>query len=98
MKNNFFQVAAGASLLLLSAGFFVRSFDQAYAAPSPEHFLQNGTNTTGKFQMCLSTFVTNDGTTNSRVLVWDTQTGTSTYYKNEGNGFEKSSSQLPAKP
>jgi hypothetical protein len=60
MKNKFFQVCAGISMILLAAGFFVRSFSPAIAAPLQQ------TSGVGTYQMALN---------GTEILVWNTTTG-----------------------
>ena len=49
MKSKFFKVSLGVSIILLSAGFFIRSIDVAHAAQSPA--LQQETENVGKYMM-----------------------------------------------
>ena len=79
-------------MVLLAAGFFIRSFEKANAAPTPETFLQQSTNKVGKYMMIMN----DDG---GSVLVWDTETGKSMYYGVSNGKFNTESRyQLPEKP
>lgn len=79
MKNRFLQISIGITLMLFGAGFFVRSFSNANAAPSPKTFLTEGTNQIGKYMMSQQV-VTLGEYRYYYFLVWDTETGKSKYY------------------
>ena len=92
MKNKFLSLSIGVTMMLLAAGFFIRSFNLATAAPAPETFLQQSTNKIGKYMMVMN----DDG---GSVIVWDTETGKSRYYGVSGGVFNTTSRyQLPEKP
>lgn len=76
MKNRFLNICIGASILLLSAGFFVRSISTADAAPSPENFQDAGTNKIGKY--AFQVMQDNEGRLNA--VIMDTETGKSKFY------------------
>lgn len=102
MKNKFLNVCLGLSAILLSSALFVRSFSTAKAEelPAPQHFMAEGGNKTGKYQMMMSRVAYNDGTSNVRIMVWDTETGRSVYWRinPEDNGWTKMGDQLPSNP
>jgi hypothetical protein len=52
MKTKFFQISLGISLMLFAAGFFVRSFATANAAPATLKNIQQSTNA-GTYQFCM---------------------------------------------
>lgn len=92
MKNKILSVSTGVTMILLATGFFIRSFNQANAAPTPETFLQQSNNKTGKYMMIMN----DDG---GSVLVWDTETGKSMYYGVTGGKFNTESRyQIPENP
>ena len=92
MKNKFLQISIGISIIMLSLTFLLRSINHADAAPPVEKFLSEGTNTIGKYQMNM--VITSTG--NANVLVWDTETGKSTYYY-YSSGWKKAEG-LPDSP
>ena len=81
-------------MILLSAGFFIRSIDVMHASPSPEIFFQQGTNKIGKYSMA---FVMNTQNWKA-VIVMDTETGKSKIYNEGSSGFKLNSVQLPENP
>jgi len=82
MKNKFLQIAMGTSMLFITAGFFVRSFNTVQAAPAPEKFLQANSNSIGKYMILQLPVHTGDGTAGfGRLLVLDTETGKSKIYR-----------------
>jgi hypothetical protein len=92
MKNKFLQISFGVSMMMLSAGFLIRSVSTAEAAPTPEKFVAEGTNKLGKYMMTMST---DDG--HPTVIIWDTETGKNKYYENYDT-WRESGDQLPAIP
>lgn len=99
MKSKFLQISIGISLMLFASGFFMYSIQSAKAEmPAPESFIAQNVSTIGKYQMALAIVPEPDGLSSTRVIVWNTQTGKSTYYRNGGKGWEKHSAQLPASP
>ena len=81
-------------MILLAAGFFIRSTDTAHAEPGPENFFQQGTNKIGKYMIITV------GSYSNVLLVWDTETGKNQsyiYYDQTGK-CEKYSANLPEKP
>jgi hypothetical protein len=98
MKNKFLQISIGISIIMLSAGFLIRSISPSQATPGPEKFLAEGVSKIGKFQMSFTYAVFPDGTAVQRALVWDTETGKSVYYRNDDAGWVKQDNQLPANP
>ncbi|MFL5751955.1 MAG: hypothetical protein ACJ76F_00995 [Bacteroidia bacterium] len=75
----FMQICIGISIILLSGGFFLRSMNQANAAPALPGKLQQSTGSIGKYQMCANTVTVGDKFF-QYVLVWNTETGQSKYY------------------
>jgi hypothetical protein len=98
MKNKFLLISIGVSMMILSTAFLIRSISPANASPTPDKFISEGTNSVGKYQMTLTFSVFSDGSTATRALVWDTETGKSVYYRNDTNGWVKQDFQLPASP
>lgn len=98
MKNKFLSICIGVGILFLTGGFFIRSINTANAAPSPERFIEEGTGKIGKYQMDVSSG------THERLIVWDTETGESTYYEYTGSMYGKAAkwikgeAQLPMNP
>jgi hypothetical protein len=70
-ENNFLQTCFGISMVILAAGFFVRSFSPAKAGPVaiPEHM------TAGKFQVAIV-----QSTGSIKLVMWSTETGASKLY------------------
>ncbi len=104
MKNKFLQISLGISLVLFSLAFFIRSISTAQAAPSSERFINEGTNTIGKYTLTFLSYdyVENNGTESAarRVIIMDTETGKTIYYGlNDGDdGWKKMGDQLPENP
>ncbi len=98
MKNKFLQISIGISMMMLCAGFLIRSINPSQATPGPEKFLDEGVNKIGKYQMIFTYNVFPDGTAVQRALVWDTETGKSVYFRNDDAGWVKQDKQLPANP
>lgn len=98
MKNKFLQISFGVCLILFAAGFFVRSFSAASAAPTPEKFINEGTNEIGKYQMTTVTQYTMGA--DPMVLIWNTESGESAIYQfyNGSKTWKKKDTQLPASP
>jgi hypothetical protein len=98
MKNKFLSISIGITLMLFGTGFLVRSIVPAQAAPSPERFVEEGTTKIGKYMMAVSS-----GNSNG-IIVWDTETGASTYYEHtpsaysKGPKWVKDEAQLPMDP
>jgi len=88
MKNKFLTVCAGISMIIVAAGFLVRSFGTAHAAP----LLPPGA---GKYQMSIS-----GGNELISVLIWNSETGQSKLYQAGYNQKEAKvyNCQLPANP
>ncbi|MBA4323040.1 MAG: hypothetical protein C0408_09515 [Odoribacter sp.] len=82
-------------MILLAAGFFMRSFNSAQAGrQSPDGFQQKGTNIAGKYQACLVI----DGTAYNALII-DTETGKSAFYSGCLNAkWQLSPNQLPSNP
>ncbi len=95
MKTKFLSYCLGASAVLFSLGFLIRSVAPANAAPTPAEFIEQGTNKIGKYMMLQSPETTNYY---ESILVWDTETGTSTRYMRKTDGYVKASQQLPTSP
>lgn len=90
MNNKFLQATLGIAAIIFAAGFFIRSISPAQAAPTPQEFLEEGTNKIGKYQMALG--VANDpDQIYYNILVWDTETGKSQFY-----GFNRSAQEWTA--
>lgn len=109
MKNKFLNICIGTGILFVSAGFFVRSINLANAAPSPKQFIEEGTNKIGKYMMSHSISSGGHGGSNSDddiggIIVWDTETGESTYYtfipayNGSPDEWKQSKAQLPKSP
>ena len=101
MKNKFLQISIGVSMMLLAGGFFVRSISTANAAPpSPKEFVAEGTNQIGVYQMNFYQGLNSQGSDQYSILVWNTQTGKSTwyYYDYTAKDWVPSTKQLPANP
>ena len=83
------------SLILLAAGFFMRSFNSAQAGKqSPDGFQQKGTNIAGKYQACL----VSEGTAYTALII-DTETGKSAFYLGSWNAkWQLWPTQLPDNP
>ena len=99
MNNKFLQGTLGIAAIIFAAGFFIRSIAPAHAAPTPEEFLEEGTNKIGKYQMSLG--IANDpDQIYYNILVWDTETGKSQFYGYSRTTAEWSawSVNLPAVP
>jgi hypothetical protein len=84
MKNKFLNISIGVTMMLLGAGFFVRSIKSAEAMPAPESFIDEGTSSIGKYMMQM---YTNPGDPGRRYgIVWNTETGKSRgYYSQAGS-------------
>lgn len=72
MKSVFLNASLGLSAALFAFGFLVRSFGTAEAAPSKERYATPNLHKVGKY-MVMKVF-------DKDLLVWDTETGKSTYY------------------
>jgi hypothetical protein len=94
MKNKFLSASIGITMMLFGAGFFVRSFSVANATPTPESFLQAGTNTIGKYRIEM---VYDSWKYDVFVVIWNTETGKTAFYKSNGSKVEKIAS-LPENP
>lgn len=85
----------GLAAIIAAIGFFVQTTTPAVAdAP-------NNTYSTGKYQMCISSFVTHDGDVAWHILTWNTETGQSNFYygnKREGIVEAVGKYQLPTNP
>jgi hypothetical protein len=98
MKNKFLSISIGVTLMLFGTGFLIRSIVPAQAAPSPERFMEEGTNRIGKYEMAISS-----GNPNG-IIVWDSETGASTYYEYMSSAYGKApkwvkgEAQLPVDP
>jgi hypothetical protein len=79
MKNKFLNISIGVTMMLLGAGFFVRSITSAHAAPTPQEFVEQSTNKIGKFMF--QVYMDGD---HRYALVWDTETGKSKSYHDIG--------------
>lgn len=97
MKTKFLSYCLGVSAVLFSIGFLIRSVAPANAAPSPEEFIQQGTNQIGRYMMSISP---ETPSTYELVFIWDTETGASAKYikNNTTKVYDKSAIQLPQKP
>lgn len=93
MKTKFLSVSLGVAMILLAAGFFIRSFNTANAAPKPERFLTEGTSKIGKYSIS----VVPSGSA-IIAIVLNTETGVSeTYsYTSYSKPWDKLPQQLPA--
>lgn len=95
MKNKFLNISIGVTIMLLGAGFFVRSIQTANASPSPEQFIEEGKSTIGKYQLAVAALP--DG--GSKVVIINTETAETVYYaKESGMEWEKVRFQIPANP
>lgn len=98
--NSIFKLCIGISAVILSIAAFNFSISHANAAPpSPEEFIQAGTDKIGKYQMTMAVASQNDKTMWA-ITVYDTETGHArTYYDNTSMSFGPSfniSSTSPA--
>lgn len=93
MKSKFLSVSMGVAMILLSAGFFIRSFNTAEASPKPEKFLTEGASKIGKYSICTSVVGQN-----IIAIVMNTETGHSEAYtySNYTTPWTKLAQQLPA--
>lgn len=99
MKNKFLQVSAGVTMMLLGAGFFVRSFNTVQAAPTPQMFQEAGTNKIGKYQIALTSYDSKNYGLKVCAIIWDTETGASIQYlQSHDNVWSKRDNQLPSRP
>lgn len=98
MKNRFLQFTIGISLVICSVAFLLRSIQPAHAEPTPQEFIDEGSNSIGKYQITFQ--VANDPeTVYFYAIVYNTQTGASTIYgrnTNTGGPWEAWTNQLPA--
>lgn len=87
-SNDFLKVSLGITAIVLALTAFNFSITTANAEPpSPQEFIQSGTDKIGKYQMSMSV-ATHDDKTMWAVIVWDTETGQSrTYYNNTSMSF-----------
>jgi hypothetical protein len=87
-SNDILKVSLGIAAVVLAFSVFNFSITPAIAAPpSPQEFIQAGTDKIGKYQMSMSVATQNDKTMWA-VIVWDTETGQSrTYYDNTSMSF-----------
>ena len=81
-------------MILLATAFFIRSIDTAHATPTPQNFLQQGTNKIGKYAMA---FVMNSQNWKA-VIIMDTETGKSKIFNEGSEGFKPNAAQLPENP
>lgn len=82
MKNKFLQISCGIAVVIFSVAILIRSFQPAQAAPAPQEFIQNGTNSIGKYQMTMQ--VANDpDAVYFYAVIWNTETGESTIYNRD---------------
>jgi hypothetical protein len=95
MKTKFLSACLGVAAVICSVAFLIRSASPANATPTPEEFVQQGTDKIGKYQMMLSA---ENASYYEIVFIWDTETGTSTRYVKKPTGYEKATLQLPASP
>lgn len=95
MKTKFLSACLGVAVVLFALGFLIRSVQPAQAAPTPEMFVEGGTNKIGKYMMLMSPETANYY---ESVLIWDTETGSSIRYSRKASGYEKATQQLPAAP
>lgn len=87
-SNDILKVCAGIASVVLAFAAFNLSIAPANATPpTPQEFIQAGTDKIGKYQMSMSV-ATQDDKTMWAVIVWDTETGQSrTYYDNTSMSF-----------
>jgi hypothetical protein len=90
MKSRFLQVCIGVSMVLLSAGFFVRSATSANAAPATKTLMPTAEGQTGKY---ILTFLKDGNETYTYMT--DTETG-KTYFLDSKAG--KWTTGIPAIP
>jgi hypothetical protein len=82
--NSILKVCLSISALILSATAFSFSVQPAHAAPTPQEFIEEGTSKIGKYQMSMA--AVNDGDKVMwAVIVYDTETGISETYYDQGN-------------
>jgi hypothetical protein len=98
MKSKFLQICTGISMVICSIAFLALTTQPSTAAPAPQEFIDAGTNKIGKYLMSLSTTTDANGLY-FNVIVWDSETGKSTFYKRTGaEEWAPSKFQLPAQP
>lgn len=98
MKSTFIQICTGVSMVICSLALLALSSQSSIAAPSPKEFIEAGTNKIGKYEMSLSTTTDANGLY-FNIIVWDTETGKSKFYKRTGaEEWAESKFQLPAQP
>ncbi|MFM2018438.1 MAG: hypothetical protein RL007_2094 [Bacteroidota bacterium] len=87
-SNDILKVCAGIATVVLAFAAFNFSIAPAHATPpTPQEFIQSGTDKIGKYQMSMSVATQGDKTMWA-VIVWDTETGQSrTYYDNTSMSF-----------
>jgi hypothetical protein len=93
MKNKFLSVSIGVAMMLLGAGFFIRSFYAVNAAPTSKNLMQQETNKIGKYQACLTDY------SGIHALIINTETGETKYYILHNIGWSSlDMKQIPANP
>ncbi|MCK6638757.1 MAG: hypothetical protein L6Q81_01635 [Bacteroidia bacterium] len=98
MKSTFFQICAGISMVICSLALLALTTQPSTAAPTPQEFIDAGTSKIGKYQMSLSTTTDANGLY-FNVIVWDSETGKSKFYKRTGaEEWGESKFQLPTQP
>lgn len=87
--NSILKICLGISAIILSVTAFNFSIHTAHAepVPTPEEFVQEGTNKIGKYQMSMAAI--HNGDINMwAVIVYDTETGAAkTYYDKASSTF-----------
>ena len=92
--NSILKVCLGLSAIVLSATAFNLSTHTANAAPTPQEFIEEGTNKIGKYQMSMTAVPVGDQI-NWSVIVWDTETGTNETYYDKGSAAFGPSFNIP---
>lgn len=84
--------------MIFAIAFLIRSISPAHAAPTPEAFIDEGTSKIGKYMMSIASG------SPERLIVWDSETGESSYYEYVGSAYGKAprwikgEAQLPMNP
>lgn len=98
MKSRFLSISIGITLMLFGAGFLIRSIQPANAEPTPQAFVDEGTNKIGKYMF--QVFLDGEGRRNA--VIMDTETGKSKYYDygyhNGGYSFTEYEKAFPDNP
>lgn len=85
--NSILKICLGISAIVLSVTAFNLSIHSANAAPTPQEFIEEGTNKIGTYQMSMCAVPVGDQI-NWSVIVYNTETGANeTYYSKGSSSF-----------